>query len=307
MERKLDEVEEGKVSWTDMMHTFYDQFMVWMEKAKGPPAEVDHVRRLLDLLKQVKEWAPGVATGAKGKIKGDAEFVASVEKQLVTGKKPVSARQLEALGRRIARYREQLPEAAPVLSSLGLGALMDEAPPQPPSPANVRKLALLSAIELDPAETRRGRTYDDKAFVASLKQRADGGRELSPAQASSLDRLILKYAERIPNFEQEREHLALPAEGSEAAGGPIDPEVKAAVDRLSLVKQWDAPTEKGKRTFDDKVFFESLSRQFAQRGRLSPKQVGALKRMDKRYSAKTGTPPEAPAPAAGDAASDETP
>jgi DNA topoisomerase-1 len=307
MERKLDEVEEGKVSWTDMMHTFYDQFMVWMEKAKGPPAEVDHVRRLLDLLKQVKEWAPGVATGAKGKIKGDAEFVASVEKQLVTGKKPVSARQLEALGRRIARYREQLPEAAPVLSSLGLGALMDEAPPQPPSPANVRKLALLSAIELDPAETRRGRTYDDKAFVASLKQRADGGRELSPAQASSLDRLILKYAERIPNFEQEREHLALPAEGSEAAGGPIDPEVKAAVDRLSLVKQWDAPTEKGKRTFDDKVFFESLSRQFAQRGRLSPKQVGALKRMDKRYSAKTGTPPEAPAPAAGDASSGDTP
>ncbi len=304
MERKLDEVEEGKVSWTDMMHTFYDQFMVWMEKAKGPPADTDHVRKLLELLKQVKEWAPGVATGAKGKIKGDAEFVASVDKQLVTAKKPISARQLEALGRRVARYRDQLPEATPILQSLGLGALMDEAPPQPPSAANVRKLALLTAIELDPPETRRGRTYDDKAFVASLKQRADGGRELSPAQLSSLDRLVLKYSDRIPTFEQEKEQLALNAEGPEGGGAP-DPESKAMIDRLGEVKQWDPPTEKGKRTFDDKAFYESLAKQFAQRGRLSPKQVGALKRMDKRYAAKAGgAPPAEAAPAAPDAAPD---
>jgi DNA topoisomerase-1 len=305
MEKKLDEIEEGKVSWTDMLHTFYDQFQIWMEKAKGPPAEIDHVRRLLDLLKQVKEWAPGVATGAKGKIKGDAEFVASVEKQLNTGKKPVSGRQLEALGRRAARYRDQLPDVAPVLQSMNLGPLLDEAPPQPPSAANVRKLALLSAIELDPPETRRGRTYDDKAFVASLKQRADGGRELSPAQAASLDRLVLKYATRIPTFEEEREQLVLQPDGPEGAtGGAPDPEAKAMVDRLSLVQQWDEPTTKGKRTFDDKAFFTSLSTQFAQRGRLSPRQVGALKRMDKRYSAKTGA---APADPAADAPEDDAP
>jgi hypothetical protein len=65
------------------------------------------------------------------------------------------------------------------------------------------------------------------------------------------------------------------------------------VERMSQVKVWDAPTEKGKRTFDDKAFFESLSTQFAQRGRLSPKQVGALKRMDKRYVNKTAAPAEA--------------
>jgi DNA topoisomerase-1 len=299
MEKKLDEIEEGKVSWTDMLHTFYDQFQIWMEKAKGPPAETDHVRRLLDVLKQVKEWAPGVARGAKGKIKGDADFVASVEKQLVTGKKPISARQLEALGRRIARYREQIPDATPVLQELGLGALLEEAPPQPPSEATVRKLAMLSSIELDAPETRRGRTFDDKAFVASLKQRADGGRELSPAQASSLNRLVLKYAERIPNFEQEREQLALQSEGADGQGGAPDPEIKAIVDRLAQVQKWDEPTQKGKRTFDDKAFFDSLSRQFAQSGRLSPRQIGALKRMDKRYSAKTGA--ETPAPESTDA------
>ncbi len=294
MEKKLDAIEEGEVSWTDMLHTFYDQFQIWMEKAKGPPADTGHVRRLLDLLGQVKEWAPGVARGAKGKIKGDADFVVSVDKQLTTGKRPISARQMEALGRRIARYRDQLPEAGTVLQELGLGALMDEAPPQPPSAASVRKLALLTAIPLDPPETRRGRTYDDTAFVASLKQRADGGRELSPAQASALDRLILKYAPRIPTFEQEREQLALQPDGAEGGGAP-DPEAAAMVERLGRIVQWDEPTQKGKRTFDDKVFFESLSRQFAQRGRLSPKQVGALKRMDKRYQNKTAGEAGAPA------------
>jgi DNA topoisomerase-1 len=300
MEKKLDAIEEGEVSWTDMLHTFYDQFQIWMEKAKGPPADNAHVRRLLDVLGQVKEWAPGVPRGAKGKIKGDVEFVASVDKQLTTGKKAISARQLEALGRRIARYREQIPDAVPVLQELGLGALLDEAPPQPPSAANLRKLALLTALALDPPETRRGRTYNDAAFVASLKQRADGGRELSPAQASALDRLILKYATRIPTFEQEREQLALQPDGAEgAAGGAPDPEVAAIVERLRQIVQWDEPKQKGKRTFDDKAFFESLSTQFAQRGRLSPKQVGALKRMDKRYQARAaGGESAAGAPAA---------
>ncbi len=287
MEKKLDAIEEGEVGWTEMLHTFYDQFQIWMEKAKGPPADNAHVRRLLDLLGQVKEWAPGVARGAKGKIKGDADFMISVDKQLAKGKRPVSARQLEAIGRRIARYRDQLPEAGPVLQELGLGALMDEAPPQPPSPASVRKLALLTELALDPPETRRGRTYDDAAFVASLKQRADGGRELSPAQAAALDRLILKYSTRIPTFEQEREQLALQPDGAEgAAGGVPDPEIAPIVERLGRIVQWDEPKQKGKRTFDDKVFFESLSTQFAQRGRLSPRQVGALKRMDKRYQAR---------------------
>jgi DNA topoisomerase-1 len=282
MEKKLDAIEEGQVGWREMLHTFYDQFQIWMEKAKGPPADTDHVRQLIELLGQVKEWAPGVASGAKGKIKGDAEFVASVDKQLKKATKPISSRQLEALGRRICRYRDQIPGAVEGLQGMGLGALLEEPPPQPPSEATQRKLALLTAIEHDAPETRRGRTYDDKAFIASLKQRADGGKELTPAQAAALDRLVVKYADRIPNFEQEREHLALGAEG-EGAGGPPDPELKAIVDRMLTVQAWDEPKKKGKRTFDDKVFFDSLARQFAQRGRLSPKQVAALKKMDKRY------------------------
>jgi len=298
MEEKLDEIEAGKVRWSDMLDTFYRQFQVWMEKAKGPAAETGQVQRLLTLLDGVREWLPGTPRGAKGKIKGDADFKASVEKQLADGKRPISARQLQALGRLAARYREQLPEAESALRSVGLGALLDEAVPQPPTEANCRKVSLLANLELDPPVTRRGRTYDDAAFVASLKQRVDGGRDLSPAQAAALDRLVLKYADRIPNFDQEKAGLALAEGGGESGGGAPDPELQALIARLGKVAQWAPPAQKGKRTFDDKAFFESLSRQFAQRGRLSPRQAAALKRMAKRYPDSTGEP------AAPDAAAD---
>ena len=40
MEEELDEVEEGKITWVAMLEGFYASFQDWVEKAKGPPADV---------------------------------------------------------------------------------------------------------------------------------------------------------------------------------------------------------------------------------------------------------------------------
>jgi len=42
MERKLDDVEEGRQSWTEFLHSFYGEFKVSMEKAE---AEMDRVQK----------------------------------------------------------------------------------------------------------------------------------------------------------------------------------------------------------------------------------------------------------------------
>ena len=42
MERKLDDVEEGRQSWTEFLHGFYGDFKVSMEKAE---AEMDRVQK----------------------------------------------------------------------------------------------------------------------------------------------------------------------------------------------------------------------------------------------------------------------
>ena len=50
MERKLDEVEEGRQSWTEFLHSFYDDFKVAMDKAE---AEMDRVQKPVEEIDKV--------------------------------------------------------------------------------------------------------------------------------------------------------------------------------------------------------------------------------------------------------------
>jgi len=55
------------------------------------------------------------------------------------------------------------------------------------------------------------------------------------------------------------------------------------------VTQWQEPVTRGKMTFDDKVFFTSLSEQFNRKRSLSPRQRYAMKRMTFRYKSQIPT------------------
>src|SRR6266568_4476100 len=52
MERKLDDVEEGRQSWTEFLHSFYGEFKVSMEKAE---AEMDRVQKPVE---EIDELCP---------------------------------------------------------------------------------------------------------------------------------------------------------------------------------------------------------------------------------------------------------
>ena len=58
MEELLDEVEEGKMEWTGMLKSFYENFETWMEDAKGAAADKGYVKKLLDVMEPVSEWEP---------------------------------------------------------------------------------------------------------------------------------------------------------------------------------------------------------------------------------------------------------
>jgi DNA topoisomerase-1 len=284
MEELLDEVEQGKVEWTKMLQDFYTRFLAWMVNAKGPAAEPAQVQAVLGALAQVKEWGPETKRGRR--TYSDKKFVDSIQDQLTEGEKALSQRQLETLGRLALRYREQTQDLDKALSTAGLARLLDEKPPQPPSASMIEKLALLKTVEFDAPTERRGRKFDDRAFVVSLQQRVDQNRELSPAQLQVLNRLVLKYADHIKDFEAIRERLEL----SEAPGTE-DTESGTLLEQLKSVTEWKQVTTKAGKSFDDKVFYDSLSRQFAQRRSLTPRQKSALKRMAKKYV--TGQPVKA--------------
>ncbi|MFH0909442.1 MAG: type I DNA topoisomerase [bacterium] len=279
MEELLDEVEEGKVGWTDMMEKFYASFKDWLVKAKGPPADVKVVRRLIQHLDGVKEWAPETKRGTR--TYGDKRFVDSVLKQLDDGEKPISDRQLEALSKLAVHYEKQVPGLDELAAELGITKAIHEHKRalQPPGPEMIRKLELLANVQF--AEPRKVGTkvYDDKVFSESLRAQVVSGRGLTENQNRYLDRLVLKYSEQIPDFERIKPELGIKEEVTvgDATVGPF-------LELMLNVKEWKPPVQRGNRTWDDKQFFESLSRQFGQKKQLSFKQAAALKKMIRRYA-----------------------
>lgn len=267
MEEELDDIEEGRVEWKQMIRGFYKQFELWMEGTKAPAADRDKVVRLLSSLENVTEWLPPTTRG-KRKY-DDKKFVLSLQTQLEKGEKPVSERQLEALARIACRYCATYEELDAVIRDCGFEKLLESGEAEPPRETTLLKLKALDALDLD----ERGRS-----FVDSLASRVESGRRLSDAQLRALDSMVRGHAGMLENFEA----LCLEV-GIDATPAASDPECEALLDVLSGVKKWNEAVKRGKRVFDDKAFFESVAEQFRRKGSLSDRQKAAMKRLVVRY------------------------
>ena len=281
MEAQLDQIEEGKVAWTEMLSGFYGKFQEWLGAARGPAGDVVAVGRMLEVLAAVQNWQPPMKRGEKT-VYSDEKFVESVRRQHTEKKRPITSRQQDALARLVFRYQAQIPGAEALIAELKLVAPASEAEHgQPPRQETVMKLALLETVNFDPPRKFGKKVYDDKEFCASLRNQAAGGKRLSNAQVAYLDKILRKYSKQIPEFEKHVEALGMTPEPPTPAEGHL-------ADILALfdaVQEWrPASTRKG-RTWDDREFLNSLKTQFAQRKQLSFKQVNALKRLAVSYAA----------------------
>ncbi len=277
MEGSLDGVEKGAVKWTGMLKEFYDKLSGWLDQARDPGADPETLNQLLELMESVKEWAPPTKRGKK--TYSDERFVKSLRKQLQEGKKLISSRQLEALKKLTCRYRKQLPEIGARAAELGIEEELREAS-RPPREETVRKLVLLQDVQFNEPRTVGKKTYDDQAFSQSLREQVDRGKRLSEKQVKYLDRLLIKYAKQFEDFDKLAAELGLKAAEAEEdlISGPL-------LELAKNIKEWKPPFKRGRREWDDRKFFESLSEQYAAKGRLSPKQIKVLKNMLKRYAA----------------------
>ncbi|MBI9021068.1 MAG: hypothetical protein JEZ10_07425 [Verrucomicrobia bacterium] len=267
MEEKLDKVEEGSVDWTDMMQTFYTQFLEWLEGAKDM-AEPDETEGVLKALEQVGEWAEPVKRGRR--TYDDKEIVASVREKFAEDGK-ITSRQQQMLFRLACKYIGQL--APDTVAGLKLEEL------EAPRTETNKKIELLEGLNFEEPKKVGKRTYDDGKFIESLKQQVEGGRRLTDRQVGALDTLMVKYSSQIENFEQVSKELGLeekaPVENAE--------EITKILELCKTITTWNPPVKRGKREFNDADFYESLSTQFAGKGSLSDRQVAALKKMIGRY------------------------
>jgi DNA topoisomerase I len=268
MEAKLDEIEEGTVDWGKMLADFYEQFEKWVAGSKAPAADPGKVKALLAVLENVKAWTEPVKRGKR--TYDDHKFVKSLAEALEAGEKPISERQIEALAKIAARYKEQVPDIAEVMSATGFQALLESPDAGPPRDSSFVKFEALAKLSLD-EKTQK--------FVESLSQQAQSGRRLSMAQLGALDRIVMQHASQIEGFEGVRASMELasqPVPEADHESGPL-------LALMVSVTEWAAPVTRGRREFDDSSFYQSLKKQFDQRGALSDKQRAALKKMVVRY------------------------
>lgn len=267
MEESLDEIEKGAADWRRMLGDFYERFNSWVTKAAGPPADPHAVSSLLACLEKVQEWAPAVKRGKR--TYSDEKFVTSVRKQAEEAERPISDRQLQTLARMGWRYREQVPDMeGEVVRAVGRDAVEISAE-ETPRESTSRKLEILRGLDLEDSA---------RDFVGSLGDRVEQGRRLTEAQLKALDRIVCSYAARIPDFETIKQELELTESEIEE-----DTESAPLLAAFSNVTEWNEPTKRGKRVFDDAKFYNSLSSQFERKGFLSGRQRAALKRMVTRY------------------------
>ncbi len=170
------------------------------------------------------------------------------------------------------------------------------------APGNERVLRVLNLFPADlawkPAEKRGRRTFDDHKFHASLMEQATGAKPVSDKQWQAILALGARYADELPELLPVARELGVEPQVLaliERVKNPVAPtpvaeaamalavEIQPLLDALKGVT-WEAPVKRGRRTFDDKRFFNSLSRQVGDARGMSQAQVDALKRLVARYA-----------------------
>jgi len=276
MEEDLDKVEEGHNDWTKMIEDFYGKFVQWLEKAKGPPADAGKVQAALDILGQVRNWAPEVKHGRR--TYSDEKFVGSIHDQIKKAERAVSERQLLALAKIACRYEENVPGMRQMVVNAGLMDAATAAIEDKPDEKTLRKLDLLSKVQCDEPSQQGKKVFNDRKFMDSLVRRTTEGRDLSPAQKQQVDRLVLKYSSQIEGFEAMKGELGLDMP-------PVQEDQESAelLTLMTHVTKWRPESKRGTRVFSDKSFCESLKTQFERKRVLSPKQKIVLKKIVAAY------------------------
>jgi len=277
MEEELDKIEEGSISWTEMMGQFYARFEQWVAEAKSLKIDGDELRSLLELASEIENFNPPVKRGKKNY--SDQTFVYEMREALEQNK-GVTERQVEHLRKIVARYHDQIKsftaQKAEEMKLTDLIASEAEAS-KPPDDTTWLKLAMLGEVEFEPSKKVGKKIYDDAAFTQSLREQVENGRRLSDNQVRYLDRLVVKYAAQIKHFEKRAEEAGLSSEIEEDfESGPL-------LELLDRVKTFKEPTTRGKKTWDDAEFAESLRNQYAAKKSLTPRQRAALKKLLGKY------------------------
>lgn len=289
METKLDEIEEGKLPWIEMMTEFYKQFVPWLTAAKMRPQMPEEISAsLLGCFENVT-FAPAKKIGSRSF--DDKRFFNSLKKAFEKDH-TLSDRQFNSLLGMAKRYYDQLdPEKLSALPEEYREEIAkpeeEKEAPAAPDPGLAALFAAMEKVEFAAPESKGKRVFDDRKFFVSLLEQYNSGKALSEKQTAALKKLVEKYLQQLKEEKAvldflgekgaemlQKESVTAPADSSKA---------EALLAELAQVKEWAEPVKRGRFTYDDKKFYTSVKKQFAEKHALSDKQLAALEKLAERY------------------------
>ena len=274
MEAELDKVESDGEPMDVMLSAFYAKFMKALEACKEPAPDKEKFEFVFSLLDQVREWKEPKTVGKR--TYDDKAFVESVRTQFDAGK-PLSAKQLEYLVRMALMYASQIPNCEAVLKEHGFAGSQSQK--QDTVDAELVKWCF------DTADRIMGLMRNP--FLKSLRDQTERGRGLSQKQFSILVKAVGENAAGLDDCDEIRAKLS---EFVPGGFSPIQREEESVVPRLialvGKVTEWRPSSKKGRKTYDDKAFVQSLVDQYERRRSLSPRQLMALRRVIVAYKDK---------------------
>jgi DNA topoisomerase-1 len=294
MENDLDKIEEGKLQWKKMLSDFYAKFAIWVKDAKsiGAPEKADSTD-LIKALDGIAEWNPPRKIGRR--TYDDKKFFESVKKQF--GENGIiSEKQWHALKSVAVKYKPQIANFADIDARFKLAdsasGKSSGGTARDPEAAAKTAAVVKEIIAVLPKEKDSGKgKYDDSKFLKSFLIRLEDGIPLSPKQSAALRKIAMKHEANLTDFDKISEVLAINEDGHKEEIFLSDADNKKIADIIDAFKNMEKWDEASRRK-NDKSFFSSLSRQFAVKKTLSPKQFAALEKMAGKYFKTVGSDSE---------------
>ena len=109
-----------------------------------------------------------------------------------------------------------------------------------------------------------------------------------------MESIASRSADQIPGYDELAKELNLApakteandaqdATAAQANAADLAQTCEELFRRADAITEWKPAAKRGKRTYDDKAFVDSLHDQFKRRGALSEKQVAALQKLLTHY------------------------
>lgn len=292
MEEQLDEIESGKINWTNMLHDFYGKFEKWLNSAKTKDAPASgEAATLVHLFDNVVCNEP-LKIGRR--VYDDNRFINSIREKFAKDG-TISAKQYSSLIGMAAKYYDQLPQNIPqdLLNEINeaKAKLVQEQEKNISVTDNkeiTEILNLFKKVKWQEAPANNRRFFDEKRFFQSLKDQTASGKNLSEKQLSVLKRIAEKYADQLLDKEKVFAFLGIEEKKNDTTSTPENEaerneKIKAILAKLSQVSTWAPPIKNGRFTYDDKAFYQSIAKQFENGKQLSDKQLNALQKLSDKY------------------------